>query len=192
MELSKLLQRLVEALDRLGIPYLVTGSVAVIAYGEPRLTNDIDVVVALPLDRIDEFCAIFPAPDYYCPREMVEDSVRARFPFNVLEPATGLKIDVMIATDSPFDRSRLSRGRRRPAAPTYDAWFVSPEDLILKKLEFYRDGGSDKHIRDILSVLKVRAGTLDRAYIDTWAAHLGVTAEWQVVLAQLPARASDP
>jgi hypothetical protein len=91
----------------------------------------------------------------------------------------------MIATDSPFDRSRMSRAVRLPVAPDFMAWFASPEDVILKKLEFYRDGGSDKHIRDILGVLKIQGDRVDRAYIADWAKRLNLTTEWELVLAQL-------
>jgi hypothetical protein len=185
MEPSSLLRYLTEILERLNIPYLVVGSMATILYGEPRFTNDIDVVVLLAPEKIRPFCESFPGPEFYCPVEMVEDSVRGRFPFNVLQPGTGLKIDVMIATDSPFDRSRMSRAVRLPAAPDLMAWFASPEDVILKKLEFYRDGGSDKHIRDILGVLKVQGDRVDRAYIADWAKQLNLTTEWELVLAQL-------
>ena len=80
MEPSDLLRRLVETLERLQIPYLVTGSVATIAYGEPRLTNDIDVVVVLRPDQVDAFSAAFPAPEFDCPRDTVAQSVQQGFP----------------------------------------------------------------------------------------------------------------
>lgn len=105
MELSDLLRRLAETLERLQIPYLVTGSLATVAYGEPRFTNDIDVVVDLRPEQVDAFCAAFPDPDFYCPQDMVRQSVQQRFPFNILHPESGLKIDVIMATDSEFDRN---------------------------------------------------------------------------------------
>lgn len=194
MDSSDLLRRLAEALERLQVPYLVTGSMATIAYGEPRFTNDIDVVVALTADKVDAFCAAFPAPEFYCPRDLVADSVRDRFPFNIIHPESGLKIDVILATDSPFDRSRLGRAVRMTPGPGYQTWFASPEDVILKKLEFYREGGSDKHVRDILGVLKVLGEKVDRIYIADWANRLGLLTEWGLVLAQLtpPAEGNPP
>lgn len=181
---SELLRRLAGTLERLGIPYLVTGSMATIAYGEPRFTNDIDVVVALRPEQVDAFCAAFPAPEFYCPRETVAQAVRDRFPFNILHPESGLKIDVLIPTDSEFDRARLSRGVRVQGGPDFAAWFASPEDVIVKKLQYFQEGGSEKHLRDIAGVLKVRGERLDRAYIAAWADRLGLKAEWEMVLAK--------
>src|SRR5262245_34865976 len=120
MEQYELLRRLTEGLDRLGVPFLVTGSVATIAYGEPRFTLDIDVVVDLRPNQVDSFCAIFPEPEFYCPRDFVAEAVRRQFQFNVLQPEAGLKIDVIVATGSDFDRTRLSRRRRLPAKSGFD------------------------------------------------------------------------
>ncbi len=97
---SDLLRHLVATLEALGIPYLLTGSMATIVYGEPRFTQDIDVVVAMTPAHVMAFCAAFPAPDYYCPREGAEQAVRQQFQFNLLHPATGLKVDVILATQS--------------------------------------------------------------------------------------------
>jgi hypothetical protein len=185
MEPSDLLRLVAHKLEELGIPYLVTGSTATIAYGEPRLTNDIDVVADLRPGQVDAFCAAFPGPEFYCPRDYVADAVRKKFQFNVLHPESGLKIDVIIATDSDFDRARLSRAVRLQEGPDFAAWFASPEDVIVKKLEYYREGGSEKHIRDILGVLKIRGDRVDRAYIAEWASRLGLTTEWDLVQARL-------
>ena len=183
MELSELLRRLTTVLDRLSIPYLITGSMATIAYGEPRLTNDIDVVVALRLEHLDDFCRSFPAPDFYCSAGAVREAIEPHFQFNILHPASGLKVDVMIPDDSEFNRSRLSRGVRLPAGPDMTVWFASPEDAILKKLEYFRAGGSGKHLRDIAGVLKIRGDRLDYAYVEVWAEKLGVLDLWRNVLA---------
>lgn len=185
MELSDLLRRLAETLERLQIPYLVTGSLATVAYGEPRFTNDIDVVVDLRPEQVDAFCAAFPDPDFYCPQDMVRQSVQQRFPFNILHPESGLKIDVIMATDSEFDRTRLGRAVRVPGGPGFAAWFASPEDAIVKKLQYYQEGGLEKHIGDIVGVLKVRGDRVDRAYITTWAERFGLKKEWQLVLSRL-------
>jgi Nucleotidyltransferase of unknown function (DUF6036) len=185
MELSDLLRRLTETLEKLQVPYIVTGSMATIAYGEPRFTNDIDVVVDLKPTHVSAFCEAFPEPDFYCPRDFVADAVRRKFQFNILHPESGYKIDVMLATDSEFDRTRLSRAARVQSSPDSTAWFASPEDVIIKKLQYYREGGSEKHIRDILGVLKIRGERVDRTYIAEWASRLGLVDEWNLVLARL-------
>jgi hypothetical protein len=185
MEPSELLRRLADAFERLGIAYRVTGSMATIAYGEPRFTNDIDVVVRMRADQVEALCAAFPAPEYYCSREAVDDAVRRQFQFNILHPTSGLKVDVIIASDSPFDASRFSRGQRIGTSPGQDAWFASPEDVILKKMIYMREGGSDKHLRDIVGVLKVQADKLDWDYLEDWSKRLDVENEWRLAQAQL-------
>lgn len=181
MEPSDLLKHLGATLDRLRIPYLVTGSMASIAYGEPRFTNDIDVVVVLSAAQVPAFCAAFPAPDYFCSSEAAAQAVRDHFQFNILHPASGLKVDVIVASDSDFDRSRLSRGVRLPAGSDFETTFAAPEDVILKKLEYFREGGSEKHLRDIVGILKVQAERIDRAYLADWIARLGLEAEWALI-----------
>lgn len=193
MEPSELLRLTARKFEQMGIPYLVTGSMATIAYGEPRLTNDIDVVADLRPGQVAAFCAAFPEPEFYCPPSYVADAVRKKFQFNILHPESGLKIDVIIATDSTFDRARLSRAVLLQEGPDFAAWFASPEDVILKKLEYYREGGSEKHIRDVLGVLKIRGDRVDRTYIAEWANRLELTEEWNLVLGRLssPDAAAD-
>ena len=181
MEPPELLRLMAEVLERLQVRYLVAGSMASIAYGEPRFTNDIDIVVELRREHIDPFCEAFGEPDFYCARSAVVHAVATRFQFNVVHTESGIKVDLIVATDSEFDRQRFLRAVRI-TDPSFTAWFASPEDIILKKLQYYREGRSDKHIRDIAGVLKVQAERIDRAYIAEWVAHFGLDAEWQLAL----------
>ncbi len=181
MEQSDLLEKLARAFETLGIPYLITGSMATIAYGEPRFTNDIDVVARISIHQISAVRASFPEPDYYCSFQAVEQAIRHSSQFNILHLRSGLKIDVILATDSEFDQSRLSRGVQLPAGPRFKAVFASPEDVILKKLEYFRLGGSEKHLRDIVGVLKIRSASIDHQYLQGWIARLGLQAEWQTI-----------
>lgn len=98
--------------------------------------------------------------------------------FNIIHVLSGLKADLILPDDSGFSESRLVRARRTEAAPGRFVMMSSPEDVILKKLEFYRLGGSDKHLRDIASMMKISGETFDRAYLDHWALRLGVQVEW--------------
>lgn len=171
-------------LERLHLRYFVTGSMATIVYGEPRLTIDIDLVLELPVEKIDEFCDSFPSPEFYCSRQAVSEAVSQHRQFNVIHPASGYKADLIVAEDSEFNRSRLTRRARIPGGKDFETWFASPEDVIVKKLEFYKKGGSDKHLRDIAGVLKVQGSRIDREYIEHWVSRLGVQAEWQTVIMQ--------
>ena len=181
MELSDLLERVVGVLERLRVPYLVTGSVAAMAYGEPRLTNDIDIVAGLKSTDIPAFVREFPPEEFYVSEDAARDAVLRRSQFNVIHSHSGSKIDVIIQKDTPFDRSRFARTRTILSAKRIGAKFASPEDVILKKLEYYREGGSEKHLRDIAGMLRISAEEIDRHYIEQWAATLGLTAIWEAV-----------
>ena len=185
MEPSDLLSYLVRALERLRLPYFVTGSMATVFFGEPRFTHDIDVVVALPAARIAEFCRAFPAPEFYVSQEAVREAVERRTQFNIIHPTSGLKVDVILPPDTPFDRSRFARAVRVQPAPDCDASFSSPEDVILKKMEYYREGGSEKHLRDITGVLRISGDRIDHAYMAEWAARLGLEEIWKAILARV-------
>lgn len=185
MEQSELLRHVCTALERLGIKYLVTGSQATIAFGEPRFTNDIDIVAAIEPTQLEAFCGAFPEEEFYLSRQAAQEAIAQQHMFNIIHPASGLKIDVIIPRDTQFDRSRFDRGVRVRVAEDFVATFASPEDVILKKLEFYKLGESERHLRDIAGVLKVRADALDRDYVSRTAAELGVAELWQAVLARV-------
>lgn len=108
-----------------------------------------------------------------------------RTQFNIIQPDSGLKVGVIIPADSPFNQNRLQRRRRLRPYGEVDAWFASPEDVIIKKMEYYREGGSEKHLRNITGMLKVSGNTIDRAYISEWADQLGVRPIWQAVCERL-------
>lgn len=185
MEPSELLHFLAGVLDRLQLPYFVTGSTVTIFYGEPRFTNDIDVVVALPESMVALFCRQFPEEDFYLDEEAVRDAIRHRSQFNIIHPGSGLKIDVMIPQRSEFNQSRFNRARRVRAGQDWDASFATPEDAIIKKMEYFREGGSDKHLRDITGVLKTSGADIDKEYIERWAAALGLLEIWQAIVQKL-------
>lgn len=182
MEQAELLRRVVDALERLKLPYLVTGSIATILYGEPRFTNAIDVVVQLPLDRAEALVAAFPAGEFDVDLEQVRAAIARRGQFNIIHPASGLKVDVMIPAMDDFDRSRFARTRRVRPAAGLEADFAAPEDVIVKKLQYYAEGGSEKHLRDIRGVLRVSSTAVDREYVAAWAERLGLREPWELIL----------
>ncbi len=178
---SELTWFVAEVCEQLGIQYRVVGSVAASLQGEPRSTNDIDMVLQLDEARVATFCAAFPPPDYYCSLDAARDAVRRRFQFNVIQLTTGLKVDIIIATNSEFDRSQFARGGAVLVDDTHEVFVASPEDVILKKLEYFKLGGSEKHLRDIVGILKVQAEAIDYSYLTNWIAKLDVSAEWRLV-----------
>lgn len=185
MTQDELLRYLVGALEGLGIRYFVTGSIATIYYGEPRFTNDIDVVVDLPERRVTEFCARFPGEEFYLSEESVRRAVRRHGTVNILHPASGLKLDIMIPETSLFNHARFRRMKRLRPAEDLEAFFASAEDVILKKMEFFREGGSEKHLRDIAGILRIRGEELDFDYIEGWADQLGLETIWGTIRRQV-------
>lgn len=178
----ELLQRIVETLERLDISYLVTGSVAAMAYGEPRLTNDIDIVAAIDERHVAGLLEAFPPTEFYISEEAIGEAIRHRTQFNIIHPSSGLKVDVIVRKDTPFDKSRFNRIRRIRPAETYIASFAAPEDIIIMKMRYYADGGSEKHLRDIAGILKISPDEVDMAYIVDWSRRLDLTDIWEMVL----------
>lgn len=185
MELYDLLAQVVETFERLRIPYLVTGSVASMAYGEPRLTNDIDLVAGIREEHAAGLLAAFPADVFYLSEEAIREAIRRQGQFNIIHPGSGLKVDVIVRKETPFDRSRFARARVLRPAESYEAAFASAEDVIIKKMEYYREGGSEKHLRDITGMLKVSGDEIDQAYIAEWADRLGLREIWDMIQRRL-------
>lgn len=181
MEQDELLRHAARCFDAHGIRYFVTGAVAAIAYGEPRLTNDIDIVVDLDEDKIPRLQRCYPADEFYFDEGSARRAVRTRSQFNIIHPGSGLKIDVMITQGDEFDQSRFRRARRLKPLDDTEVNFASPEDVVLKKLDFYRRGGSEKHLRDIAGILKISADAIDFAYIEGWVRKLGLEEIWVAV-----------
>lgn len=181
MEPSDLMRFAVTGIERLGLQYLITGSMASIFYGEPRFTNDIDIVIDLPPNLIKQFCRLFPDPEYYVNEEAVREAVAQHTQFNVIHPSSGLKIDFMIPEPNPYNRNRFVRSQRVEAGEDYKASFASPEDVIIKKMEFYREAGSEKHLRDILGIMSISGERLEFDYISEWAGRLNLQAVWNEV-----------
>jgi hypothetical protein len=153
----------VRRLNRLDLRYMVTGSAACIAYGVPRLTHDIDVVIEMERKKAGFLSLAFPAEEFYCPPpEVVGVEVERswRGHFNIIHLASGLKADCYTMGDDPLHRWGMSRRRRieMEGAPVF---LAPPEYVIVRKLEYFREGGSEKHLRDIRGILDVSGDSLD-------------------------------
>lgn len=180
---TELFRKVVQVLDALEMHYFVTGSAASSIWGEPRFTNDIDIVVIFPFSKIKLFCAAFPASEFYVSEEMIIDAVRHCSQFNIIHPISGFKADIIIADRSPINQSRFARARLAHSdIAGGNVKVSSPEDVIIKKLDFYSQGGSEKHVRDITGILKRQGDQVDRRYIDHWVSELGLTDTWRMIL----------
>ena len=192
MDQPELLRHTTVALDELGVGYMLVGSFASTAYGEPRFTQDIDIVIELPEVLVDPFCGKFPEPDFFVSKEAVTDAIARRFQFNVLHLSSGVKIDFIFPEDNDWGRDQLRRSRRIAILPEHEANTASPEDVIIGKLRYYSLGESDKHIRDIAGMLKVSGTDIDRESITRWAEQLGLAQVWRTILDQMDDDAESP
>ena len=173
-EQQQVILEVAAAFDKVGVPYAVGGSVASSLFGIPRFTQDADFT-AEPFPGLEsQFAACFE-PDYYLSVPSMVQANRARSTFNIIHIPSGFKVDVFVRKDRPFEKSAMAR-RQSLALAERPIVLVTPEDIVLFKLEWYRLGeeSSDRQWSDIRGVLQVRAGQLDEAYLDRWADELGV------------------
>jgi hypothetical protein len=167
-------------LDKLNISYMIGGSVASIAYGEPRLTLDMDVVVDLLPQQAEQIIKSL-GPEYYVSLESINEAIINRGHFNIIQSEAGIKVDFYILSDDEMNRLQFSRKRISAFDENNKASFASPEDIILKKLEWYKMGESQKHLEDIKGILRVSSSRLDLSYIDKWSAQIGALDIWQQI-----------
>ena len=150
--MDDLLVRFATPLIRLDLPYMITGGAAAIVYGDPRLTNDLDVVLAMRPADAQRVASAFAAADTYVPPIEVleiEAARRTHGHFNVIHGPTSLRADVFIAGDDPLHAWGLE-GRRSLRVGAQDVWIAPPEYVIVRKLEYASQGGGDRHLRDIV------------------------------------------
>jgi hypothetical protein len=177
MTLARLLAAVVAALDDVGIPHMVAGSVASTHHGEPRSTQDIDLVIAADRTQLIALVAKFDPDRYYLSDPIA--ALEERGQFNLIEPATGWKVDFILRHDRPFSHAEFSR--RRPVQILGVATSIATaEDTVLAKLEWGRLGSSDR--RDVVAVLVAQSERLDLAYLRHWAGELGLDAELDAAL----------
>jgi hypothetical protein len=185
LDQADLLRFVIDALETQGLAYMLVGSIASAAFGEPRLTHDIDIVVQLSAVEVDGLCRAFPDPEFYVSESAARQAVLSHGQFNVLHPTSGNKIDFMMARDDAWGRSQMARRVRQWILPDREGFIAAPEDVIIGKLWYFQVGGSEKHLRDIASMLRVSGDEIDIDYVDRWAKQLGLEAGWQAVLDRL-------
>jgi hypothetical protein len=177
-ESSRITLIVTHALEQIGIPYALGGSLASSLHGVMRSTLDADILTDMRLEHIPALVASL-SNEFYADDEMMEDAIHHRSSFNLIHYETAFKVDIFIRKLRSFDQMQLARREKSVIAtdPEESVYVVSPEDIVLAKLEWYRLGGevSDRQWRDILGVLKTRSGGLDLEYLRKWAVELKVS-----------------
>jgi hypothetical protein len=176
-----LFQIFTSRMNKLGLPYMVTGAVASIIYGAPRLTHDIDLVLELDPESAEKIVEAFPSEEFYCPpiENIRQEALRSlRGHFNIIHHETGFKADIYIAGQDELHRWALLN-RRKLEIEGEVIWVAPPEYVILRKLEYYREGRSEKHLQDIANMLEISSDKMDFKELQNKIRAYGLRKEWK-------------
>jgi hypothetical protein len=176
--------RVVAELERLGVEYLVGGSLASSVHGRPRATQDVDLVARIAGAHVDAFVAAL-SDDFYVDADMIHDAIRRRASFNVVHLESMLKVDIFVFSGDDLAREEM---KRRVSVPlrSKPVWFASAEDIVIQKLDWYRkgEGISERQWRDAVGVVAVQGERFDADYARRWAKHLELDELLERVLAE--------
>ena len=181
-----LIELFAQPLNELGVRYLITGSVAAMLYGEPRVTHDIDFVAFLRSEDAARLAKAFPPPEFYVPpAEVIADEMACeqRGHFNIIHADSGLKADFYLANHRDELNGWAFRNAKRYSVRNISIALAPAESVIVSKLEYYREGRSEKHLRDIRSMLAISGDQMDRSALNEWIQRRGLEAEWRLVSA---------
>jgi hypothetical protein len=176
-----LFQIFVSRLNKLSVPYMITGAVASIIYGEPRLTNDIDLVIDMSDEDVEAFAEAFPIADFYCPPPEVirlEIGRSQQGHFNLIHHETGFKADIYASGRDELHQWGL-KNRKSVDVEGEKFWLAPIEYVILRKLEYYREGESEKHLRDIAGILAISSDEIDFKILDAQINKRALEKEWK-------------
>ena len=181
MQADNLFRIFVSRINNLSITYMITGAAASIIYGQPRLTNDIDLVIDLKPGDVEKFTEAFPIEEFYCPPPEViklEISRPLRGHFNLIHHETGFKADIYASGKDELHRWGL-KNRNRVDVENNEFWLAPVEYVILRKLEYFREGGSEKHMRDIAGILALSSDQIDLKVLEEKIKERLLEKEWR-------------
>lgn len=175
-EMAQALEPVLDAFLQLGVEYRIGGSVASSALGIARSTLDVDLVARLEPSQASGLCERLSS-EYYADESAIRDAIERRASFNLIHLVTMIKLDIFVLKTGAFDQASFQRSRLEPLGGLPEVALCTAEDVILRKLEWYRDGGevSERQWSDVLGILRVQSGSLDTPYLDHWAAELRLT-----------------
>ena len=171
------LRDIIQALDHAKIPYMLTGSLASTYYSAPRMTQDIDLVIAPASAQLKILIQFLPEDDYYADLNLAMEAWRHQSMFNVLNMRTGWKIDLIMRKPGAYSQEAFQR-RKQATVEGVSLFVATVEDVIISKLEWAKLGESSRQIRDVANVLNFQSDGLDRAYLERWINELGLVTQW--------------
>jgi hypothetical protein len=176
-----LLRSVVAALDAARVPFMLTGSLAAAFHGAGRSTMDIDLVIDPTARQLRTLVRSLEGTGTYVSRAAADEALVHRSMFNVVDTASGWKVDLIVRKDRAF--SAVEFGRRQPADfEGCPLWVATVEDVIVAKLEWAKRGGSARQLEDVAALVRVNEGRLDQPYLERWIAELGLAAQWELVV----------
>lgn len=175
------LRRFVEALEKAGVPYMLTGSFASAYHGQSRASQDIDFIITPTREQLRDLVSQFTPPDYYVDERAAQEALRETAQFNAIDWESGLKADFIFRKTRQFSEEEFGR-RFRVIFGDIPVTIATAEDVIISKLEWAKLGSSDRQISDAAGILQVRGDGLDRAYIERWIGALGLDEQWSAAL----------
>ena len=182
MQEANLFLVFLDRLNRGKLSYMVTGSVASIIYGEPRMTHDIDLVLELHVENVQNFINLFPPEEFYCPpKEVINTEIarETRGHFNIIHHETGFKADIY-----PIGRDELHKWamgkRKKVKIDQSEIAIAPPEYVIIRKLQYYKEGGSAKHLRDINRMFELSGEIIDKPVLDQMIVKYDLVNEWKL------------
>ncbi len=177
MSVPEVFERITRALDQAGVAYMLSGSFASAYYGALRSTQDIDLVIAGTPSQLRAFVESLPSHEYYADLNAALEAHKHESLFNVIDLATGWKIDLIMRKSRAFSQEEFSR-RQRANLQGIQIFVASAEDVVVAKLEWSKRAQSQRHIDDVAGILRMRGESLDRSYLQKWVGELGLEKEW--------------
>lgn len=181
-DLSAPLREMMALLEGASIPYMVVGSFASMVHGHPRTTYDLDIVIDPSTTSLEHLLAAIDMERFYVDPEVARDALKRRSMFNVIDMRTAFKVDLVVRKDRAFSIEELGRRTTRQIIDV-DVPTATAEDTIIAKLEWSKEGGSERQLADVAGILQVGKDALDLAYVERWVRELALEEQWKRAIA---------
>lgn len=177
MSVREVFQRITTALENAGVEYMLVGSFASAHYSSPRSTQDIDILISARPEQLKILVEDLKGKNYYAELDAALDGHRNETLFNIIDLSEGWKIDLMFRKSTPFGHEEFRR-RRKIQLHGLQVFVASPEDIIIAKLDWAKQGASHRQLEDAAAVVTVQGQALDMAYLEQWISKHGLREEW--------------